>query len=86
MGDRGSGFEGSRVRTSVVRFKLKSERDFTEVPIDDDSDAISAGQLKEIITQKLGGSAGPFSLRMSNVQTGEGEHFFHYSTYYVLPT
>lgn len=58
--------------TRVVRFKLKSDPDYTEVPLD--GDAISAGQLKEVITQKkLGGSSGAFGLRISNVQTGEGD-------------
>ena len=57
----------------MVKFKLKSDPDYTDWPLGEGVEAISAGELREVITQKkLGASAGAFGLKISNVQTGQG--------------
>ena len=58
----------------VVRFKLKSDAAYTEVPLDDGASSIGVAKLKEIMTEiKLGGKT-TFGLQLRNEHTGEGEH------------
>ena len=65
----------TQAMAAVVRFKLKADPTYTEVPLGEGVNRISIGKLKEAITQvKFGGNTGAFGLKLQNEQTKEGEH------------
>ena len=57
---------------AVVRFKLKSDPAYTEVPIDDGAASIRVGSLKQaIVHAKFNGKIGAFGLKLINQTSGE---------------
>ena len=57
---------------AVVRFKLKADPAYTELPLDAGAASIRAGDLKRAIVQrKFNGSTGAFGLKLINNATGE---------------
>ena len=57
---------------AVVRFKFKSEHEFTAHELESGATGTTVASLKTVIAQrKQGGSMG-FAFKLSNEQTGEG--------------
>ena len=59
-------------RKAVVRFKLKSDPGYTDVPLDDGAASIRVGSLKQaIVHAKFNGKIGAFGLKLINQTSGE---------------